>query len=436
MDQAFFMVLGALGGLCFLATRTPRQITYAYIVATYLTPAFDVLGVPVSVADGVGLAAVFMLMVRFRKIQCGRHFLLLAAGPILSLIVLILTQESYAGESTLRAVRLLLVIAVGLLFSTEDAQPREIARIIDVIVLAAAIGSVVAVAVFFSGVSPPWPYAEQFIFVSGAPRLRAQGFVGESSSLANQMLLALCLLVFFSLRSPYKWSRTLAYCSVLPILICIGLTFTRTAYLGVAVMLTVAIVRSGWAARLLAGSCVFLAVTQFGRFPRFIQEALFFRLDQTFSASSTTELTSGRLAAWSRLLAEERDLFDVIFGSGFKSVSNLPGLQLYADNAYLSAYYETGLIGLLCVVLAIIINVRVLHRRCSDGDGAGVSNLRLALTVWLLLQVLSGLTGDIFTFSRTLGPWVIAFAAFWSLRRQAPVPGEVLFRLSDGRIRG
>ncbi|MFE9043600.1 O-antigen ligase domain-containing protein [Streptomyces sp. NPDC007818] len=131
---------------------------------------------------------------------------------------------------------------------------------------------------------------------------------------------------------------------VVPALVLLAMTHTRTATLGLLIGLVLAIgslfLTSAPARRLFAWAvvCAAVAAVVFGSALR----AWFLRGQSQESFSNLT----GRAKVWDALLAEPRSLRERLFGTGLgdKSFDGLP-----IDNSWLAVYHEQGLLGVVLV---------------------------------------------------------------------------------------
>ncbi|MEV5911718.1 O-antigen ligase domain-containing protein [Streptomyces chartreusis] len=137
---------------------------------------------------------------------------------------------------------------------------------------------------------------------------------------------------------------------IVPSLVLLALTHTRTATLGLVIGLALAIgsliLTSAAARRFFTWAVVCATVAAVG-FASVLQ-AWFLRGQSKENFSSLT----GRAKVWDALLAEPRSTGETLFGMGLgdKSFGGLP-----IDNSWLAVYQEQGLIGVSLVAAVIII---------------------------------------------------------------------------------
>ncbi|QPL97549.1 O-antigen ligase domain-containing protein [Streptomyces clavuligerus] len=147
-----------------------------------------------------------------------------------------------------------------------------------------------------------------------------------------------------------RTTGTSAAVIIIPTLILLALTHTRTATVGLLAGLVLAIgsllLTSGPARRFFAWTVVCAAVAAVG-FASAVQ-AWFLRGQSKEHFSSLT----GRAKVWDALLAEPRTTAERLFGVGLgdKSFGGLP-----IDNSWLAVYLEQGLVGLALVASIIVV---------------------------------------------------------------------------------
>lgn len=147
-----------------------------------------------------------------------------------------------------------------------------------------------------------------------------------------------------------RTDRTSAAVVIVPSLVLLALTHTRTATLGLLVGLALAIgslvLTSAAARRFFAWAvlCAFVAAVALGS----VLQAWFLRGQSKENFSSLT----GRAKVWDALLAAPRTTAEQLFGTGLgdKSFGGLP-----IDNSWLAVYHEQGLTGVALVAAVVIV---------------------------------------------------------------------------------
>ncbi|MFH9865395.1 O-antigen ligase domain-containing protein [Streptomyces lydicus] len=147
-----------------------------------------------------------------------------------------------------------------------------------------------------------------------------------------------------------RTDRTSAAVVIVPSVILLALTHTRTATLGVLLGLALAIgslILTSAAARRFFAWAVLCAAVAAVAFSSALQ-AWFLRGQSQENFSNLT----GRAKVWDALLAAPRTTWQQLFGMGMgdKSFGGLP-----IDNSWLAVYHEQGLIGIALVAAIIIV---------------------------------------------------------------------------------
>ncbi|MFG2744148.1 O-antigen ligase domain-containing protein [Streptomyces chartreusis] len=160
------------------------------------------------------------------------------------------------------------------------------------------------------------------------------------------VIIGLTVLLLLGRRTDRKGAAVV----IVPSLVLLALTHTRTATLGLVIGLTLAIgsliLTSAAARRFFTWAVVCATVAAVG-FASVLQ-AWFLRGQSKENFSSLT----GRAKVWDALLAEPRSTGETLFGMGLgdKSFGGLP-----IDNSWLAVYQEQGLIGVSLVAAVIIV---------------------------------------------------------------------------------
>jgi hypothetical protein len=134
-----------------------------------------------------------------------------------------------------------------------------------------------------------------------------------------------------------------------------------------------------------------------------------------YSASSTNGILSGRLDSWrtiaSFLIANP---WQLLTGVGYKTLpySDFTGAGIIADNAYLSAIAETGLVGFLALLFFLAAVLQTAYRGAKDADPCRSFFGAWSFCFWCG-QAAQMFSGDLLTYWRVLPIylWVLALAA-------------------------
>ncbi|MFG2652096.1 O-antigen ligase domain-containing protein [Streptomyces sp. NPDC048436] len=211
----------------------------------------------------------------------------------------------------------------------------------------AVLGSVAAGLVISPGAALPEIYGGRLV---GALWPLTPPQIGQYAA----VIIGLTVLLVLGRRT----DRTSATVVIVPSLVLLALTHTRTATLGLIVGLTLAIgsllLTSAAARRFFTWAVVIAAVAAVG-FASALQ-TWFLRGQSEENLSSLT----GRAKVWDALLAAPRTASEQVFGVGLgdKSFGGLP-----IDNSWLAVYNEQGLVGvaLVATLIAVLGGVALLR---------------------------------------------------------------------------
>jgi O-antigen ligase len=224
------------------------------------------------------------------------------------------------------------------------------------------------------------------------------------------MLLPLALHVAFTDHALKRWVRWLP---VLVLGVAVSLTFSRSAYVSIAVAVVILVI--GWPVRrrvsFLIGVAV-LASALFAAVPRLfgIINSLFRNLGTDPSISSRTD---------SYQLFWEFFTRWPVFGRGLGTF--LPKYRIF-DNEYLGLLVGVGIVGSVAfvalIVTAMVVSVRV-HREVSD---PALSDLGLTLVASIAAGAVSLTAFDAFAFPMTMGTLFLLLGLAGAVRRLSASP--------------
>ena len=288
---------------------------------------------------------------------------------------------------------------------------------IRTIFLAGILSAVLACADFFFQLPPPAGFSPQYVWLPSGVYRRAQGVFYEASTLGN---LCVFFLVFIALslvrpRGESRISRPVLAASAAVLLSALALSFSRASLVNLAAALVAVMCCHRKRVRplrlavfALSGLAIAGALT-YALVPQVI-EFYVARLAGSVGllAGADEAVLSGRFSTWSllgRYLAEQP--LQAAIGLGYKTLaySQTFGGGIIADNAYLSALLETGILGLAAMLL---FNMGIL--RIAFGTSSFYGQWIGCFWIGQLFQMLSG---DLLTYWRVLPVyfWVLALAA-------------------------
>ncbi len=395
------------------------------------------------VAVAIAAIGVWAGLVRFAEWRFPRYGQSLAAAAILFLSVLLLSVPmaflysgwAVAAGSLLRALLFGLAIYTFFAFAygptSRETDALAPVRNLYYFGIGAAL---IACADFYLQLSPPAGFSEQYVWLPEGAMRRAQGFFYEAGMLGNLCAFFLVMLALAVLRPAVRarlLSRKalLAGCALFSA--ALFFSFSRSSLLNVTVSLAaVGIVHRADLGRYRRRIALTLAAMAAGLllaaalFPGYAEVYMSRIWHTVFRGFIDPQgLLSGRLQTWRELLdflsAQPEHL---LLGIGFKTLpySHAAGRPLIADNMYLSILVETGVAGLLAMLL---FSGTILQAgfRAMRSPGASASFLGAWIFCFWIGQLFQMLSVDVLTYWRVL-PLYFAVLGL-AVRESARAPG-------------
>jgi hypothetical protein len=375
---------------------------------------------PLFAAVGALAAFVRMDEWRVRASFLNTTLLLLLGALSVSVPFAVIHSGALVGLGSAARV-LLFSIAVLIYFTAIQNRDLEgAARITRALFYMAVLGAAFGCLDFFFQLPAPAGYGEQFIWLDSGVYRRAQGLFYEASTLGNFCAFFLVMVAVAlsdpkgrrMLRPVFLWAGGVVLAAALVA------SYSRASLAAVAVALaTLAVLeRKRWAkprALLALVSCaiavIALLVFLLPEFTQSYWARIVFSFDNL--ASRPDRVFSGRLANWSVLGAFMVDHpWQTLLGIGYKTLPYTThlGKPLIADNMYLSALVETGVLG-LSALIAVNIAILSAARRALRRTNSFYAKWIFCFWAGEVVQMFSG---DIFTYWRVLPIffWVLAQA--------------------------
>lgn len=334
----------------------------------------------------------------------------LAFVALLSCPMLLITDPHIAVTSILRASRLLFVAAAvseaRALVGGRSVKLRTLARAVAV---AGTIGNLFGVAQTVFAINPPWPSSGQDAYLQGIVLPRGVGLVGESSNFGLLALLTFALLYFAGeLLEVKPWLRVTALAISVAGVVA---SLSRATILALVVFLVIASVRrAGRGQRFLIFAVVGIASLFLLAIPT-ISHELSSRVLATTSAGSGNQLLSGRIRSWRVILSSVASSppWVILFGHGYKSLSPLlstPYETVFGDNNFVTLLFEAGVAGLAAGMMAWTAVVGELWqtRHYEELVSPRVMSAVETSNYMICCLLAFALIGDVFTYTRILGP--------------------------------
>lgn len=299
-----------------------------------------------------------------------------------------------------------------------DARTRRTVQVL----FAVAVGAAAFACLDFRFQFPaPAGYGAQYVWLDSGVYRRAQGLFYEASTLGNfcAFFLLMAAVAFVGPAEqrivPRKWLGA----GAVILSAALFASYSRASLLNVAVG-TAVLAALEWRRwfrirklALVAGLAALTMVVLWRAAPEFAASywgRLMFSLSDL--GARPDRVLSGRLASWETLAGFAGDHpGQVLVGIGYKTLAYTEhlGQPVIADNAYVSALIETGLLG-LCALIALNAAILAAAWRAAKGSNAFFGRWMLCFWAGEMVQMLSG---DILTYWRVLPFyfWVLAHVA-------------------------
>jgi len=286
----------------------------------------------------------------------------------------------------------------------------------------AAVGSAVFACLdFYFQFPAPGGYGPQFIWLDSGVFRRAQGVFYEASTLGNlcAFFLEMIAVALFRPRAERPASMLAMLAGGVALASALVLSYSRASLVNLAVALIVLL----WLhrERLRVGRILITAAVSsgaalallFGVFPIFAR-AYWQRISQSFSyfLESPNAILSGRVHSWTILtqflIAHP---WHAVFGIGYKTLpySDFIGQTAIADNTYLSILIETGIAGLVALIVWNFIVICASYRAARSDDAQ-----RAFCGTWMLCfwagQIVQMFSADLLTYWRVMPVYMCVLA--------------------------
>jgi O-antigen ligase len=423
-------LLALPAGLWLLGGQT-RWVTAFLCAATLLPPLPFALGnAGPHPAVAVALLGVFAGLAYAREWQLQITSLtaavLIFSGVIFCSVGL---AALYSGPeiglgSLIRALLFAIGVYVFLFTLCGPATTQPVYPAVRLLFAAAAMAALFACLDFYYQIPAPGGYSPQFVWLDSGVFRRAQGLFYEASTLGNFCAFFLVMIGVSIVRPPQERPVKMVWMVGGGVLLgaAVLLSYSRASVVNLLVSMgALWLLRKKrtpiWrpltalfsSAALTCLACYLLLPQLFSAYLYRIWNSV------AYSASSTNGVLSGRLDSWRTILRFLADNpWHLIFGVGYKTLpySRFTGSAVIADNAYLSALAETGLIGLVALLFLLFAILRTGYMASRDADSR-----RSFFGTWTFCfwcgQAVQMFSGDLLTYWRVLPVyfWVLALAA-------------------------
>lgn len=322
-----------------------------------------------------------------------------------------------AAASTARVV--LFGISVFVFFFVREAPVSF--HIVRVLFWAAVGSAVFGCLDFYFQFPAPGGYGPQFIWLESGVFRRAQGVFYEASTLGNlcAFFLEMIAVALFRPRSERPVSMIAMLAGGVALAAALVLSYSRASLVNLAVALAVLLWMNRKRVRLgrllmtagISGGAAFALLA--GVFPIFAR-AYWLRISASFSYffESPNAILSGRISSWTILtqflIAHP---WHAIFGIGYKTLpySDFIGQTAIADNTYLSMLIETGIAGLVALIVWNAAVIRASYRAAMSDDAQRSFCGTLMLCFWSG-QIVQMFSADLLTYWRVLPVYMCVLA--------------------------
>ena len=310
---------------------------------------------------------------------------------------------------------MLLGISVYVFFFVQAAPVSF--HIVRVLFWAAVGSAVFACLDFYFQFPAPGGYGPQFIWLESGVFRRAQGVFYEASTLGNlcAFFLEMIAVMLFRPRGERPVSMVAMLAGGAALASALVLSYSRASLVNLAVALVV-LLWLNWRRVRLGRLIVAAGISggaAFAMFPVFAR-AYWLRIWQSFTYffESPNAILSGRIHSWTILtqflLAHP---WHTIFGIGYKTLpySDFIGQTAIADNTYLSMLIETGIAGLVALIVWNAAVIRASYRAAKSDDAQ-----RSFCGMWMLCfwagQIVQMFSADLLTYWRVLPVYMCVLA--------------------------
>lgn len=310
-------------------------------------------------------------------------------------------------------------ISVWVFFYVAMGPGRGVAIPMDRIYWMALASAGFACVDFYYQFPTPSGFGQQFIWLDSGVYRRAQGLFYEASTLGS-------FCAFFLVMTAVALVRGVANRLVLLMggavfAAALMFSYSRSSVVNVAIAgVALAVMERKrpavrWVAMVSMGSLAALAVILFRFFPEYV--GLYWTRLQysvTYALSSNEVVLSGRVENW-RVLGQFllEHPWHLLLGVGYKTLpySDFIGQRVVADNMYLSVLVETGIVGLVALMVLNFAMVRAGYRAARSGDAEKSFYGTWIFCFWIA-EAVQMMSADLLTFWRVLPLylWVLAMA--------------------------
>ncbi len=403
--------------------REPARWLVLFFVSALLLPPL-----PVNIGDagphvallfaGCGLLIGLIHTVPIRVDRLGMSLIALLAAIAASIAMAAIYSGFLIAAASMARVVLFGISVYVFFFVRGISVSFNIVRVL----FWAAVGSAVFACLdFYFQFPAPGGYGPQFIWLDSGVFRRAQGVFYEASTLGNlcAFFLEMIAVALFRPRGERPVSMAAMLAGGVALASALVLSYSRASLVNLAVAIVVLLWLNRKRVRLgrllttagISGGAAFALLV--GIFPLFAR-AYWLRIAASFSyfSESPNAILSGRINSWTILtqflIAHP---WHAIFGIGYKTLpySDFIGQTAIADNTYLSMLIETGIAGLVALIVWNFAVIRASYRAARSDDAQ-----RSFCGTWMLCfwagQIVQMFSADLLTYWRVLPVYMCVLA--------------------------
>jgi O-antigen ligase len=280
---------------------------------------------------------------------------------------------------------------------------------------------------FYFQFPAPAGFGAQYVWMESGVYRRAQGVFYEASTLGNLCVFFLVMTAAGLMQSSKDLpiSRPALFVGIVVFAPALMLSFSRASLINLVIAIISLLCLERYRLRGIRLVLVPVSALAAGGiaayyfFPRFTS-VYWERMNAsiTYLFAATEGVLSGRVESWrtlSNFLLENP--WYGLFGIGYKTLpySDFVGRTVVADNAYLSALVETGIVGLAAMLLFNLAILRIAYLAARHPDPRAVFFGTCVFCFWIG-QTVQMMSGDLLTYWRVLPVylWTLGMAARYS----------------------
>ena len=334
------------------------------IISIIFLPGFYVNGILINFIDfAIPISCFYVGIVKMKIIKEQKYLFIYILAMYMSLIVAELLGIRVDVSIILKSTRVLFSIFIyNIIRRYIENDKYDINKVIKLILYSGCASAILGILFFASQINVY--RAGQTMYFMGKVMYRAGGVFAEAGTFSLMMSLLTVFAIETFLKSKF---RVLSLTCLILCLIGIVISDTRIAFIAITCVLVISLCSIGkikiknivLAVGIIAISLIVYNNNVF--LQRYVNERVINTLTGLFmDSSSKNEISSGRFMIWKERIGDyfSSDFIQIVFGKGYKVTEDS-----LADNNYISAFYNTGIIGGIAFISFWLINVKKLFVR-------------------------------------------------------------------------